>query len=206
MPLRTLLLTKKNTYSYDKAFFGSYKDFVPNHYIYGYQMVNYGLEKYGPHLWKDALIYSGRNPYLVTPLALYLIKNTGRAKQSFYKSAMDSLRNIYLSVDDQSSYISYKPVTDTAKNDYINYYQPEFTSEGAIISFKTGLDQNDQIISIDSHGNEKVLHLPGQSDMESLRRRQLYLCGMKLHGISDWGGRNYSESWFFDITKRRLFH
>ncbi len=39
MPLRTLLLGERKLYPYSKVKLGSYKDFVPNQYQYGYQMV-----------------------------------------------------------------------------------------------------------------------------------------------------------------------
>lgn len=205
MPLRTLLLSENKVFSYDKAFFGSYKDFVPDHYMYGYQLVNYGVERYGDNLWENALTYIGRNPYQVTPMAFYLVKATGHARQHLYKSAMDSLRNIFLSDTLINKYTDYKVISDTDKSDYINYNQPVYTEDGDILSFKTGLDGNDRIISIDSTGKETIIHYPGTSEMNSLSSEGNFIAWDEIVRDVRWGGRSFSEIMVFDRRNNNVF-
>jgi len=52
--LRAQLL-EKGAYSYDKAVFGSYQNFVPNRYTLGYYLVGKSRIHYGDYLWENAL-------------------------------------------------------------------------------------------------------------------------------------------------------
>ena len=50
----------------DKWFCGSFRDFVPDHYQMGYQMVAYGYDRYGDGIWDKTLRYGVRNAYMLT--------------------------------------------------------------------------------------------------------------------------------------------
>ena len=58
----------KEIYPYEKAMFGSYKDYVPNHYEMGYQLVAGARARYGADIWERALYNTGRNPLNITPI------------------------------------------------------------------------------------------------------------------------------------------
>ena len=64
--LKAQVLDKK-IYKYDKASFGSYKDFVPDHYTLGYQLVAKGIENYGIEMWDRTLDRVARRPYYLVP-------------------------------------------------------------------------------------------------------------------------------------------
>ena len=117
MPLRALLLEDKN-YSYDKAFFGSYRDFVPDHYIYGYQLVSYGRDRYGDDFWNNAFRYAARNTFLISPLALYLKKYTGTVKSGFYNHTIDYIKDQYNSKISSINYTDYLIVNSEKKKLY----------------------------------------------------------------------------------------
>ena len=68
MPLRTMLLENRKLFTYSKALLGSYRDFVPDQYQYGYPMVSYGMARYGEKTWPDAFNYTARNPFLICTL------------------------------------------------------------------------------------------------------------------------------------------
>ena len=50
MDLKAQVLNKK-IYSYDKALYGSFRDYVPDHYTLGYELMLNGFINYGPELW-----------------------------------------------------------------------------------------------------------------------------------------------------------
>ncbi len=106
MPLRTLLLSDSGIYSYDKFLFGSYRDFVPNHYQYGYQMVSALRRDYGTIVWDNTLDFIGRWPVHPAPLASSLKRETGQNLTDLHQTVMkgireewDSLAAVYESPD-----------------------------------------------------------------------------------------------------------
>src|SRR5690606_11618753 len=60
-----ILLSNKE-WSYDKSHLGSYKDYVPNHYLYGYFLTTYFRSKFGDLVLSDIAnkaTTSGWNPF-----------------------------------------------------------------------------------------------------------------------------------------------
>ncbi len=64
---RAHLLSNSKTYRYDKWLLGSYRNFIPNHYSLGYQIVAYGNLKYGSNIWANTIDYVSRNPHTIFP-------------------------------------------------------------------------------------------------------------------------------------------
>lgn len=62
-------LLEKGAYSYDKAVFGSYKDYVPNRYTLGYYLVGKSRINYGDELWDKTLNKIGEAPMKVNCLS-----------------------------------------------------------------------------------------------------------------------------------------
>ena len=61
--LKAMIVEKGNIYKYDKIVNGSFRDFVPDHYQSGYQMMAWSYAKYDPQLWKKALRFTANKPF-----------------------------------------------------------------------------------------------------------------------------------------------
>ena len=83
MEIKAILAEKPELYSYEKAIFGSYRDYIPDHYQYGYQMVSHARNKYGNDLWENVLNYTARKPFTLYPNYFSLKKHTGLSKKDF---------------------------------------------------------------------------------------------------------------------------
>lgn len=157
MPLRAQL-AEKGAYSYPKASLGSYRDFVPNIYIFGYHAVATSRMKYGPDLWKEAMNSVARKPWTITPFNRGLKKISGLNKKGLYKESMAALSKIWGNQKNNNS-----QVILPAKNPgaYSNYLNPHKINDSTIVALKTSLDKIPRIVSVDREGNEKVVHTPG---------------------------------------------
>ena len=62
-------------YKYDKMYNGSYRDYIPDHYQSGYQMVTWSLAKYDPQIWNKALKYTANQPFTINPVNISLSQN-----------------------------------------------------------------------------------------------------------------------------------
>ncbi len=93
MGIKAHLLSGTKPYSYAKSYLGSYRDFVPDYYSYGYQMVTFARQKYGKNIWTGALDFTGKKPYLINPVLFYLKKTTGGSKEKLYRNTMDFLKD-----------------------------------------------------------------------------------------------------------------
>lgn len=161
MSLKAHLLDYKKPWTLSKAYLGSYKDFVSDYYQYGYQMVSYGRKKYGEDFWSGALRYSGRNPYLLSPFAIYLKKETGRAKIGLYDSSVHYIKNHWESEIKKRDPEIYPSLNKKKRKIYTSYTFPQLTRDGSVIAVKSGLDILNRFVKIDSAGNEELVFIPG---------------------------------------------
>src|SRR5690606_20631994 len=70
-------VVEKGVFTYDKAFFGSYRDFVPNHYKLGYHLAGNLRARHGSELWEEVLTRAGSKPFSLMPLKQVLKQKTG---------------------------------------------------------------------------------------------------------------------------------
>jgi len=74
--MKALLLSESN-YKFDKARFGSYRDFIPNHYVFGYNLVSMARLLNDEFFWSDVHDNVARKPYRISNFNRLLHKRTG---------------------------------------------------------------------------------------------------------------------------------
>ncbi len=164
MRLRAITLEKNTQYSYPKTLLGSYRDFVPDYYEYGYQMVSYGRIKYGNLIWEKPLRNVARAPFIASPFTLSMIHNMGHTKRSFYLEAFDSLKIKWNIQNDSVHPEKYISLNTNPKKYYTTLRFPQYLDNSHTLAFKSNIDDIDRFIVIDSLGNEKRLFTPGSFD------------------------------------------
>jgi hypothetical protein len=154
------LAIEKGNYKYDKAYNGSYKNYVPDQYQLGYYLVGSAREKYGADLWNSTLNRVGKKPFSLTPFNKALKENTGLNKVKLYNSIFDSLRNEWIEEDKTYRATDFDIVSPEHKT-YTNYTYNHLLNDSTIISYKTALNKIPSFVKIDSEGREKRIFVPG---------------------------------------------
>jgi hypothetical protein len=193
MPLRTLILQNRRVYTYDKAVFGSFRDYVPDHYQYGYQLVSYGFAKYGDEFWSSALTYVARNPYMIWPLAFYLKKSTGFNKTKLYNRVIDSLKYMYAKQEKQVTYINYLHLSPVTNRSYTNYILPGALDQNTYLALETGFNRPDRFVVFDTTGRVETLFYPGITPGYKCDISGNCLVWEEWSNDPRWERRDYSE-------------
>jgi len=167
MIVRAQVLDNKR-FSYDKAVLGSYKDYIPDQYYFGYTMVAGARKKYGSELWKSAMETTGENPFLITPFNRGLKKVSGLNKTQLYKSVYNNLDSLWKIQRDQLSYTPFKSITPDKQKIYTKYKFPHYINDSTIVAEKSGMDDIERFVQISKKGGEKIIHTPGFYIYESL--------------------------------------
>ena len=160
-------LIEKGKYSFDKAYLGSYKDFVTDYYKLGYWMVGKSREKYGAKIWADALKKIGRQPFMLTPLNYSLKQNTGMTTKQMYSEIFDSLTKEWkqklssLTTDSVS-------VLSRANKNFTQYIYPKVYKDSILFAYRTSLDDIGRFILVNPDKTEKVIYTPGTVFEESV--------------------------------------
>jgi len=153
--LRAQLLDKRK-YSYAKAVCGSYKDYVPNHYVLGYHLVSYGRSVWSADLWRTAHKNSG-NVIGLTPFSTGIKKVTGMRKYAFYNTALADLKTYWGNQLQRQKAFPFETITIPQKTTYTDYTYPQKLADKSIIALKSGMGDIPTIVKISPEGDETVI-------------------------------------------------
>jgi hypothetical protein len=161
--LKALIVDDKKHYNYDKILNGSYKDFVPDYYEYGYQMVTLALAKNDLQIWNKVLKFTGEQPFTLNPVNISLSRDYGLKKKSLWKETYDTLKTIWTKDVSKNNPVNYEVVNPDKRGQYINYYSPVYAGKDSIIAIKTSLSLPSSFVLINpAKKTEKRIHIPGQ--------------------------------------------
>ena len=161
MPFKAYLLESDKRISYDKSYFGSFKDFVPDYYRLGYFMVGYSRIRYGRNIWNLALHRVGNLPALPFALNHYLNSQYAVSMREMYDKTLDTLKMIWTNDYKQIKLTPFIPVSVPSSKFYSSYRYPHILYDKSIVLYKTSMDDLDKIVRIDTKGVESVIFIPG---------------------------------------------
>ena len=200
--IRALMVDNK-IYKYDKILNGSYRDFVPDNYESGYQMVTLALTKNDPQIWNKILHFTADEPFTLNPFNISLSRNTGLRKKTLWKETCDTLKTVW-----EKDLLKNKPETYEIANPdkhgkYINYYSPVFAGKDSLIAIKTSLTVPSSFVLIDPvQKTEKKLHIPGQVWPLVVSYSRGKLVWVESQTDPRWQNREYSVIKMMDIKTK----
>jgi len=177
-------------FTYNKAVFGSYKHFIADPYVLGYNMVLYGRHKFGAEIWRNAIKKSADMPFILTPFNAGIKSASSLTKNGIYKKTISGL-----SINHKNKSLRFK------QDDYKNYKYPISYNNG-IISARSGYSYYNQVCIDD--GSEKVLFSLGrlkQNDRIVYASRKLVWAEQVAH--PRWEQKQLSQIHVYDIEQKR---
>lgn len=153
---RTHFLSNASHYSYDKWLNGSYKNFIPNHYNLGYQVVAYGNIKYGYDIWANTLDYITRRPYTLFPFYFGLKHETGLSRKGITEKMFAYQDSAWSKNLGNISYSSAKQVSNNY-SEYKNYLYPFQVNDSILVAYKTSLTDIPSFVSININTQKETL-------------------------------------------------
>ena len=203
--LKAIAVEKQGMYKYDKVLNGSFKDFIPDHYQSGYQMVTWAITKYNPQVWGRVLSYTGRRPFTLNPSNLSLSENYGLTKKRLFQETFDSLKTIWTSDVNQDNTSNYETINPDKNGEYINYYSPVYAGRDSIIALKTSLGATTSIVLINSvEKSEKRIHNPGYLYPWFLSFGNGKLVWVESQPDPRWQNRDYSVIKLMNLKTRKI--
>ncbi|MGQ7869934.1 hypothetical protein [Sunxiuqinia sp. sy24] len=152
-------------YSFNKAYLGSYKDFVPNRYKFGYWMVGGVRQEYGAQVWSNVLEEIARKPLSINPVNRVLKRETGLTQKKMYQKLFTDYKSEWTSEVDQLKQTPVQQLTQQFKFP-TQYTQAYALNDSTIIAYKQSRADLNRIVKIVS-GHEQVITTPGQIFQES---------------------------------------
>ncbi len=191
-------LTEKGKYSFDKAFLGSYKDFVPDHYKLGYWMIGKSREKYGAQIWSDVLDKVGNQPLSITPLNSILKRETGMSSKQMYNQIFDDLTTGWK----QDLNLNTKSIVSPSRKSYTDYLYPEFYKDSFIVAYRTSIDDIGRFVLISPDKTEKIIYTPGTVFEESVSMKEQLIIWAERRADIRWTHADRSVILVYNIETK----
>src|SRR5450759_357238 len=202
--LKAIAIEKGLMYKYDKMLNGSYRDFTPDHYQFGYQMVTWALAKYDPQIWNRVLNNTAKQPFTINPVNISLSRSAGLTKKKLFKETFDTLKTIWTKDVSEDNAISYETINPAKKGNYINYSSPVFAGTDSIIAIKTSLAAPLSFVLINpTDKSEKKIHTPGQIYPWFISYANGKLVWVETQSDPRWENRNYSVIKLMELSSNK---
>ncbi|HUW92359.1 MAG TPA: hypothetical protein VMV74_04275 [Bacteroidales bacterium] len=188
---RALALSDPGVYNYDKMLGGSYRNYTPNHYVFGYLMMNQ-LRSMSQTAWGEAVSNVSRNSVTLNPVNQSLKRTVGLTKKSLYEVTFDSLLKEWQN-EARVTTEDYPRLNTAPKNDYISHQMPHRLDDGRILSIRTSLSKPPAFVITDAAiGREKVLTTTGYVYPYVFSYSDSYIVWAELHSDPRWNNLDYS--------------
>ncbi len=204
MGLRAITMEKQKRYPYRKAYFGSFKDYVPNYYELGYFMTSYARIEYNRMVWDTVLNYVPRMSYTLFPF-YFGLKHYKTTKNKLYNDAFDYYKQRWQEYDtliSETRFIQISP--DDKKNDFIEYRCVQVIDEKTYVALKTSLNEIPFIVLLTKQGKEKKLHAPGLIRDFSMSYANGYISWAEQIPDPLWSKKSYSEIKILNIANGKV--
>lgn len=144
----------------DKFFCGSYRDFIPDHYQLGYQLVSYANEVTGEVIGDRIAAYGPRNPWMVVSTGLTMKKLFGFTTRDLFRDTFSSLTRFWDSLPRVENSAEWLPAP--RRTSYTTYSHPISLGREGILLLKEDLDRPSHFVVLDpATGRERTLCYTG---------------------------------------------
>jgi hypothetical protein len=199
---------ERGPFSFDKAFFGSFRDRVPSFYSLGYQMISYTRENHGAEVFDSILNRVGRMPLSLRPFSNRLRRYTGLSSDMLYHNTFQMLDSAWRAQD-----AKIQPSTLQILNPwhelYTEYRYPSFVNDSIIVALKTGLRKIPHVVALYPDGSESVLFFPGPVNSHGFTAGSGKVIWTESRTNARWEHLSWSEVHEFCFNtgqRRRLTH
>ncbi len=199
--LKAMILDDKKDFSYDKLISGSYKNYTPDHYQFGYQMTAYTRSRWGDNIFTDALDYTSKRPYTLNPFNISLRKNTGSGKEEIFNSTINYLRSEWGTEDSLLIKSDFTYYDKRNSKDYISYHSPVLVGRDSLIAIKSSLSHSPSFVLLTDSGQKEIkLFTPGYIWPYRITSNGSIITWAENIDDPRWDNRSYSIIKTYDIN------
>ncbi|MGE3611597.1 MAG: hypothetical protein AB7I27_18545 [Bacteriovoracaceae bacterium] len=198
--LRAILLSGRMD-PYDKTHMGSYKDYLPNHYVYGYFHTSYLRNTYGDLFLSKIFNQSAETSY--NPISFYnaIDKLSQKTFEDNFSNLMHELVQEWKKKQEELKPTPYIVQNLKTRYGWSNYLYPQVTNDKKMFALKNGLSFINQFVLIDGK-EEKRLFYPGPLMNEyPYKVRNDRFAFVEYEFDPRWGVRDYARLKVYDIKR-----
>ena len=189
MPLRAYI-DYYGVPSYTKLMARSYREFVPNHYVFGQYLVGQLQKQYGQEvmgqIWQKSL--NAPIPF-----------SFSRAVKQVTSKSIDDFSTWKLR--ELSASIKVKRRLKSAG--FTNYLYPNFVSDTSFVAIKSGFDTNIQLVLVSPASEKRLTYLGPFFDNAMLSASKDFVIWSEYQYHTRWGQKNQTVFHLYDLVNQK---
>ncbi len=197
-------LLEQELYSYDKAYFGSYKNYIPNYYEMGYLLVAGARVRYGTDIWSNKFYDLSSNTLVTRPFLSESKLRNSINKDHLYYEIFSDLHKDWLSQDSLTQKSQIRTITSRNK-EYVSFKFPALMEDGNILSEISGPGEIDRFVKVDSIGNYSTVFIPGKRNEEPFSYSNNIICWTEFVSDKRWSNRGWSVIKCYDLNESKEY-
>jgi hypothetical protein len=148
-------LLEGRTFNYNKQYLRSYKHFIPNHYVLGYNMVSYLRKQTGKaDSWGNIAGRTWSLPFIPFAFSRSMKKEVGSHMAQFYRKMASGLKTEYEKQLSEIELTTFDNITVRENKAYTDFMFPQVMESGSIAAIKSGIGDIDQVVIL--NGGEGI--------------------------------------------------
>jgi hypothetical protein len=201
---RTQLL-ERGGFGYHKAMLGSFRDFVPNHYVLGYHLTTYLKRQHGAGIFGPVAEDAWASSVVPFTFSNALKKHTGRYVRRAYRDMNRELDSLWRGQLADLPLTNANLITQRQSKTFTEYEFPQYLSDGSVLALRTGLGHIPQFVRVDRGGQAKVVFTPGfMPSTGQLSVANDQVVWVEFNYDRRWQMRNYQVIKIYDLKTKRL--
>lgn len=203
--LRAILLSGKN-WSYDKSYFGSYKDYVPNHYVYGYFLTTWFRNQFGDLALSKIVDDAADRSW--NPLTFYhaVERITDKNFEDLFKTVMQDLMLEWTARSEELKLTPYEVMNLRPRKVWTNYFYPQALDNGKVFALKRGLGNIPEFILLDGKKEHSLYYPASLQENYPFQVRNNRFAFFEVEIDPRWGFRDYSKLKVFDLNNEEFIY
>jgi hypothetical protein len=199
---RTNLLEGK-TFNYHKQYLRSYKHYIPDHYVLGYQMISYLRKKTNnPEVWENITQRSWNMPIIPFAFSNALKKESGMYVTGLYREMAAQLKKDWQAQVDTLKLTLFETVNTRTSNAYTDYKYPHPLNDGSVLVQKSGIGDIETLVTI-KNGKEKNVFVQGPVNSTAMMSASGSRVVWNEYRFDPrWRVRNYSAIVGYDVNTK----
>ncbi|PKP23058.1 MAG: hypothetical protein CVU06_09005 [Bacteroidetes bacterium HGW-Bacteroidetes-22] len=184
--------------SYNQLLFGSYSNYSPGAYNFGYEMVTLGRQIAGVALWDSSTRFVARRPWQPFAFSAALKRQTGLTTRSLFDKTLSSLK-----VDscNRADFLPKSTVTI-----YEDFIKPRLIQGQVIVAIHEKFGERADIVAFDSSSMiPYTLLKPGNIASESFDAKGQWLVWTEQEPHIRWEHQQFSVVWAFHTSGKKAF-
>ncbi len=198
MEIRALELSGRR-YSYYTSLFGSYKNYVPNPYPYGYLQVSYARKHFYPRVWADILRRTTFLSFFPFAFSASIRGITGINAPTLYENTLNEYDSLWTARAENLPQTPLQALSPEKLDAYTNYSYPQETGSGGYLVLKNGMADAPSLTRLTKAGKEERM-VKQIVPMDRISVRDSLVCWAEYRPHWRWGKQSYSDLFVYNLN------